>query len=316
MPRATITTTRFRSAAAALLLCTVCSACLADIGTHLESSPEVQVYRALEKEFLTSDAGKTLLGRLDTRRCDRYPAGDYNYVPTETDGRRQRLNAAAVRALPCVQPLFGMCGFPTVTGPTPFRSTWAGPMKGVAFGLYIRELSRLTGVQVPAIEKGLQNLAERDLQVIAGMLKSTELISQTAALGRLYGESEYGELEVLLTRKWNEYVLGLPEVRRHEVPLLLFGGEVCNFLLGGPFEVKTEPSGAAVSLILNFDWLLCQALGRDPWSQTECPGWFVVASPVHRLAGTYRYEAKWPGRPVSRNIIQTEGAVGKVLILR
>ncbi|PNG50207.1 MULTISPECIES: hypothetical protein [unclassified Variovorax] len=316
MPKATVLRTRFRCLAASMLLGAAGSGCLADIGKHPEASLEVQVYRALEKEFLQSASGKTLLEELAKTRCARSPVSAYNYAPTESDTRVREMDAAAGKALPCNQHLYGVCGYANITGPRPFSSTWASTMKGVAFRLYMVELVRMTGMQVPELERALQALAERDVQDIAARLSGTEADPKAAAFKGLYREGDYGELEASLAKKWNGLVLALPESRRHEVPLLLFGGGMCHFLLGDPFEVRTEPSGATVSLILDFDWLLCQALGRDPWNQSDCPGWFVLASPGHRLLGTYRYEAKWPGRPVSRNTIRTEGAVGKVLVLR
>lgn len=72
------------------------------------------------------------------------------------------------------------------------------------------------------------------------------------------------------------------------------GGDCGDARFSVRFE--SEPAGARLWLITEFDFLLCEAKGNDPWSFNACP-WYEetvgeVGLPID--SSNYRYVARWP----------------------
>lgn len=60
-------------------------------------------------------------------------------------------------------------------------------------------------------------------------------------------------------------------------------------------EIKTEPAGAHVQIIAEFQRMLCSARGIKADDIQQCPQWREVGNGlVPEVAGDYRYQASWP----------------------
>ncbi|PNG50199.1 MULTISPECIES: hypothetical protein [unclassified Variovorax] len=291
--------------------------CFADIGKHSESSPEVQVYRALQKEFLEGPQGKELFARLGATLCQPKSERRGDIYRLDSASSFSTITGAAADAYPCAQLIEGtpVCG--QLEGPPYFQgpadSVWRLPMHGVAYATYVRELARRASIPPGEIEAELADIEEGTLASIQRTL-SPSAAGPDSMRTRLVNNPATKELSLMV--KWNAYVLALPDAQRATTPVLLSARPVwgqCYNSPGTEYLVRSVPPGAMIRIIQDFDWRLCGALKQDPWGD-KCVGWTVVVA-KRVLIGTYRYEAQWQDGKRSRQVLNVDGRTGDTLDL-
>lgn len=190
------------------------------------------------------------------------------------------------------------------------QSAWAFPRDRVIYTEYIRLLAKryavpsrvwsdiLTAMDNLALESASETL--RQVPSLQTDHEETSTVDQNQAdveSATSMDDGEIARVERRLAAAWNEY----REVALNgiEIPALNYDpgcgdGDVS-------VEIVTQPPGGKVSLIDNFDWLICRKRNLNPWDPDSCAGWREVSSSTVSLAGEYRYFVRWPSGGISRS---------------
>ncbi|KWT98107.1 hypothetical protein WDL1P1_00472 (plasmid) [Variovorax sp. WDL1] len=122
---------------------------------------------------------------------------------------------------------------------------------------------------------------------------------------RRFARRQWLALERTFALRWAGHLNSLPPGEQRELPIYAFHYG-CLAAGGSDYQVTSDPPGASIRLISDFDWQVCRARNADPWNPDKCAGWSILVQPSALLIGTYRYHATWPSGKESRNVFKVE----------
>ncbi|PNG50316.1 hypothetical protein CHC07_05845 [Variovorax sp. B4] len=179
---------------------------------------------------------------------------------------------------------------------------WGALGTAAVFVAYYRELSRRVGFDDGEVRLTLDAL-EREA------LLHADYEATGKPTDRAWGGPS-AKLRYQLASSWNFKLAGLPREQQEQIPALNFmpcpGVPAAGGAYGWKYPVRSEPLGARIHLISDFDFRLCEARGKEQWNPDSCADWELLATESTRLIGTYRYIATWPDGKVSRQTIKVE----------
>ncbi|EFF75499.1 hypothetical protein [Achromobacter piechaudii] len=193
---------------------------------------------------------------------------------------------------------------------------WAWTMSRIGYIKYYRDLSKKVGLPDSVIGTELSAMEKMTIDNISRRLRRPRgLQSFDGEIGGMgytndlkFDNDRVAALESAMALKWDRYLSTLPQSQQQAVPSFSYMPE-CG---AGEqlFVVKSDPPGAKIRIISDFDWLLCREIGRNPWDPNDCLGWSLIVKEENSLIGRYRYQAEWSNGKISRNVVEVEQFYG------
>ncbi len=291
----------------------------ADIAGYPEASEEVRVYRALEKQFMARDEAKEMFRFVPGTNCPHSesplpPQASWEISIISSDSPSPPFKVRTYTR--CGIDVATLCAEGRVAMDVFSDGRWAWTMSRIGYIKYYRDLSKrvglpdsVIGTELSAMEKMTMDNISRRLKRPKGLQNfDGEIGGMGYANDLRFDNDRVAALESAMALKWDRHLSTLPKSQQQAVPAFFYMPE-CG---AGEqsFVVKSDPPGAKIRIISDFDWLLCREIGRDPWDPNDCLGWSLIVKKENSLIGRYRYQAEWRNGKISKDVIEVEQFYG------
>jgi hypothetical protein len=271
---------------------------LADLAGRSETSDEVLLYRALETQVWADQRLRATIGVLSRSVCgqaNNAPRLPLSRMPTQV-GATQQFNTFAKCNVEAS--VHNSCRKFQLHQPT----AWSGNVERIAYIQYFRELAERSHFSPKVIGGDLEAMEAQVLEDVAKRLQ-----------GWRGAPASFASVEQQLAIHWNETLRQYPPGGQTWLPALQVSTAPPQCIRAGEIAVtiRSEPPGARVRLISDYDWRLCDALNHDPWDPAKCWGWTALPANGAMLSGTYRYQADWPDGKSSRDTVDAKIVIGQ-----
>jgi hypothetical protein len=164
------------------------------------------------------------------------------------------------------------------------RQSYVANMEAIAWNeLYMATSFRSAGYPDQVWEEPLRAAMDKQVDVISDLFRNGRGI-------------DISNVKTILKPYERRIVAALESYRRSQNPRLpqyyavgMCGGDWIGFV-----KLRSDPPGAAIRVITDFNYKLCRSRGIDPYTGGCNDLWKTVGPSTQLPQGTYRYKAQWP----------------------